>query len=181
VAEADDEARTTAAPASKSWTRFALLFGAIAVAGELAYVTVVVSSEPFGDYLRVLARCAGALLAGLAQDVRVDGSRLVGADFDVRVADGCDAFQICTLFAAAVIAFPVSVARRLRALGAGLLWLQGLNLARIVSLFWIAAHHTQVFMTFHLVIWPLTLIALTVSSWVAWALWETRDGPSRAD
>ncbi len=161
-----------------AWTRFAIVFAILAISAELAYHTVVLSSDGFQSYLRALASGSGVILGWLAQDVHVNGTRLETGPFAVRVADGCDAFQICALYAAAVIGFPISLGRRLRGLILGLLWLQGLNLVRIVTLFWIGTTFAGAFMTFHQVLWPTALVVATAVSWAVWALWETRDAPA---
>ena len=179
---ADGTASGTAAPEPASdgavWARFALVFAILAISAELAYHTVVLASDGFQSYLRALASGSGVILGWLAQDVHVNGTRLETGPFAVRVADGCDAFQICALYAAAVIGFPTSPGRRLRGLILGLLWLQGLNLLRIVTLFWIGTTFAGAFMTFHQVLWPTALVLLTAATWAVWALWESRDAPS---
>jgi exosortase/archaeosortase family protein len=105
--------------------------------------------------------------------------RISSAEFAVEVADGCDAIQLCALLAAAIIAFPAPLARRLRATFFGLLWLQSLNFARIISLFLIGTHSAGVFTSFHKVIWPTTLIVITVTTWIGWVLWGYRSDVGR--
>jgi len=160
-----------------AWTRFAVAFAVLAISAELAYYTLVLPSDGFQSYLRALASGSGAILGWLGAGVQVNGTRLESGPFAVRVADGCDAFQICALYAAAVIAFRTSLGRRLRGLVLGLLWLQGLNLVRIVTLFWIGTTFAGAFMTFHQSLWPTALVVATASTWAVWALWETRDAP----
>ena len=165
--------------AGDPWRRFAIIFGTLAIGSELFYYGVVLESSSLQLYLGVLASLSGAILNWIGHDVAVDGVRISSAQFAVEIADGCDAIQLCTLLTAAIIAFPLPLARRLRAACFGLLWLQGLNLARIVSLFMIGAHSAGVFMSFHKVIWPTTLILITVATWIGWVLWEYRSDAGR--
>jgi len=165
--------------AGDPWRRFAIIFGTLAVGSELFYYGLVLESSSLQVYLGVLASLSGAILSWIGHDVAVDGVRISSAQFAVEIADGCDAIQLCTLLTAAVIAFPVPLARRLRAVFFGLLWLQSLNLARIVSLFLIGTHSAGVFTSFHKVIWPTTLIIITVTTWIVWVLWGYRSDTVR--
>ena len=165
--------------AGDPWRRFAILFGILAIGSELFYYGVVLESSSLQGYLGVLASLSGAILSWIGHDVVVDGVRISSAQFAVEVADGCDAIQLCTLLTAAIIAFPVPLGRRLRAVFFGLLWLQGLNFVRIVSLFLIGTHSAGVFMSFHKVIWPTTLILITVTTWIGWVLWGYRSEAGR--
>jgi exosortase H (IPTLxxWG-CTERM-specific) len=165
--------------AGDPWRRFAIVFGILAVGSELFYYGVVLESSSLQVYLGVLASLSGALLGWVGCDVAVEGVRISSAQFAVEIADGCDAIQLCALLTAAVIAFPVPLARRLRVAFLGLLWLQSLNFARIVSLFLIGTHSPGVFTSFHKVIWPTSLILITVTTWVGWVLWGYRDDAGR--
>ena len=156
------------------WLRFALIFGVLAVASEVLYYTVALDSEGFNAYLGVLAEISGAFLSLFDGDVTVQGTQITGHSFAVSVAQGCDAIQVCSLLAAAVIAFPVGFRCKLRGLVLGILWLQLLNFLRIVTLFWIGAHFSSIFQTAHEVIWPGILIVLTIATWILWVRWETR-------
>ncbi len=156
------------------WLRFALIFGVLAVASEAFYYAVALSSGGFRVYLGVLAEISGAFLSLFDGDIAVRGTRISNRVFAVEIAQGCDAIQVCSLLAAAVIAFPVGLRRKLRGLALGILWLQLLNLLRIITLFWIGAHFSRVFQTAHEVVWPGILITITIAIWILWVRWETQ-------
>jgi heme/copper-type cytochrome/quinol oxidase subunit 2 len=40
-------------------------------------------------------------------------------------------------------------------------------------------HSAEVFTSFHKVIWPTTLILITVTTWVGWVLWGYRSDAGR--
>ena len=156
------------------WLRFALIFGVLAVASEVLYYAVALDSEGFRAYLGVLAEISGAFLSLFNSDITIQGTRISDHSFAVEVAQGCDAIQVCSLLASAVIAFPVASRRKLRGLVLGILWLQLLNLLRIVTLFWIGSYFPRVFQTAHEVVWPGILITLTIATWMLWVRWETQ-------
>jgi exosortase H (IPTLxxWG-CTERM-specific) len=156
------------------WLRFALTFGALAIASELLYYAVALESAGFKVYLAILARISGAILAFFGSEAVVTGTRITSNLFAVEVAQGCDAIQVCSLLAAAVIAFPVELKRKLRGVALGILLLQILNLMRIITLYLIGAHWVSVFRTAHEVVWPGILIAVTIVTWIVWVRWETQ-------
>lgn len=156
------------------WLRFALTFGGLAIASEALYYTVALESEGFEVYLAFLARIGGAVLAFFGSEAVVSGTRITSNLFAVEVSQGCDAIQVCSLLAAAVIAFPVEFKRRLRGLVIGVLLLQILNLLRIISLYLIGAYYVDFFRSAHEVVWPGVLITVTIVTWILWVRWETQ-------
>ncbi len=161
-------------PDRAGWSRFAVVFALLSVGLEVFYVAILLDSEGFGGYLAVLARFSGVLLNAVGQDVVVTATQIQGPQFVVEIADGCDAIQICSLLIAAMVAFPTTPLRRLRGIAGGVAWLQAANFVRITSLYWIGVSLPDAFATMHLVVWPTLLIALTIATWVIWALWEMR-------
>jgi exosortase H (IPTLxxWG-CTERM-specific) len=170
-----DTAGGTGEPRGREpWLRFALIFGVLAVASEVFYYVVALESHGFQDYLGALARISGSILSLFGGDVTVQETRISNSSFAIEVAQGCDAIQVCSLLAAAVIAFPVDSRRKLRGLVSGITALQVLNLMRIITLFWIGIHFPRVFKTAHEVVWPGILITSTIAIWILWVRWETQ-------
>ncbi len=166
-------------PDRSRWRRFAVVFALLSVALEVFYFAILLNSDAFVSYLGWLARTSGWVLDVLGQDVVVTATRIQGTRFAVEISEGCDAVQICSLLIAAMVAFPTPPLRRLWGVARGVVWLQGANFVRIASLYWIGVHLPSVFETMHQIVWPTVLIALTIATWVAWALRETRRGFGR--
>jgi exosortase/archaeosortase family protein len=99
----------------------------------------------------------------------VTGSQIGSAFFIVDIAPECDAVQLSALLAAAILAFPVSWSARILGTCLSLVWLQCVNFARIVSLYYIGGAFEDYFHIAHEQVWPLALIALTVATWLFWA------------
>ena len=81
---------------------------------------------------------------------------------------------MCSLLAAAVIAFPAELRSKIGGLALGILLLQFFNLLRIVTLFWIGEHFPSVFQRAHEVVWPGFLITITIVIWIIWVRWATQ-------
>jgi exosortase/archaeosortase family protein len=165
------DARQTRDP----WLRFALTFGALAVLSELVYYGVALESQVFHAYLAGLARICGFILSHLSDEVTVRGTYISGSLFSVEIARGCDAYRICALLSAAILAFPARFKLKVWGLALGLLWLNLLNFFRICSLFFIGGYFYAYFQTSHEVYFPIFLIVMTVAAWIVWVRQATRD------
>ena len=157
------------------WRRFALTFGALAIASELVYYGVALESALFQSYLATLARISGAILGLFADDVSVRGTYISSSLFSVEIARGCDAYRICSLLSAAMIAFPAPWSLKAWGLVLGLLWLNFLNFVRIIGLFFIGAYLPEHFKASHEIYFPLFLICMTVAAWIIWVRQATRE------
>jgi exosortase/archaeosortase family protein len=98
----------------------------------------------------------------------------------VDVHFGCDALEPIVYFAAAVIAFPAAWGRRFIALALGIPALFVLNIARIVSLYFVSTRHPDWFDAAHRDIWQPLFIAATLGLWFAWVMLLPRPRAPRA-
>lgn len=101
--------------------------------------------------------------------------------FGVSIEPGCNGIEACIVLFAAVLAFPSTWRHKLVGLVAGFVAVQGLNVVRVISLFYLGQWNTQVFNFAHEYLWQ-ALIMLDVL--VVWLLWvragarvERRDEP----
>ena len=150
------------------WIRFVVIFAALAVLSELVYYGVALESALFRDYLSALARVSAWILAPFVEGVRVEGTSITSRVFSVEIARGCDAWRMCALLTAAIVAFPASIGRKLWGIALGLVWLNGLNFVRIIGLFFIGGYAHAHFQRSHEIYFPIFLIAMTVAAWVLW-------------
>ena len=157
------------------WLRFALTFGALAVLSEVVYYGVALDSAAFRRYLEILAEISGAILAPLTDGIEVRGTLISGTLFTVEIARGCDAYRICALLAAAMLAFPAPWRAKAIGLLLGLIWLNALNFVRICGLYFIGGLYYSEFQRAHVIYFPIFLIAMTVAAWIVWVRWVTRD------
>ena len=88
--------------------------------------------------------------------------------FGVSIEPGCNGIEACIVLFAAVMAFPSSWRHKLIGLALGFLAVQGLNVVRVISLFYLGQWNTQVFNFAHEYLWQ-ALIMLDVL--IVWLLW----------
>ena len=85
-----------------------MVFAALAVLSELVYYGVALESALFRDYLVALARVSAWILSPFVEGVRVDGTSITSSAFSVEIARGCDAYRMCALLSAAILAYAFS-------------------------------------------------------------------------
>ncbi len=128
----------------------------------------------FQRYLALIAESSGAILTYLGQSVSVSGRSVFSARFSLEVILGCDGVEATAVFAAAVLASPVSLRSRLLFMFAGTGVLLCINVLRIVTLFLVGVYFPRAMDTMHWDAWPAVLIVLVLLCWLIWARWAVR-------
>ncbi len=157
--------------------KFALIFAG------LGSVLLGLYSFPYGEfgirewwverYLEAYARVAGALLRLSDPGVRVIGREVTGRT-SLTMVKNCDAMDVTLLLIAAILASPTGWRHRIAGIAACAGLLHIANLARIVSLYHVSVHAPRAFDVVHAEVWPLGLVVLTTSAFVAWHRWAVR-------
>ncbi|HUH95622.1 MAG TPA: exosortase H [Casimicrobiaceae bacterium] len=88
--------------------------------------------------------------------------------FAVSIEAGCNGVEATIVLVAAMLAFPASWQRKLAGLAAGIVAVQGLNVIRVISLFYLGQWSASAFEFAHQYVWQ-ALIMLDVL--VIWLLW----------
>jgi len=97
--------------------------------------------------------------------------------FGVSIEPGCNGIEACIVLFAAVLAFPSSWRHKMIGLALGFVAVQGLNVVRVISLFYLGQWNTAVFNFAHEYLWQ-ALIMLDVL--VVWLLWVRVGAKSQA-
>ena len=88
--------------------------------------------------------------------------------FAVSIEAGCNGVEATIVLVAAILAFPAPWRRKLAGLGIGIVAVQGLNIVRVISLFYLGQWNYSAFEWAHLYVWQ-ALIMLDVL--IVWLLW----------
>jgi exosortase H (IPTLxxWG-CTERM-specific) len=88
--------------------------------------------------------------------------------FGVSIEPGCNGVEAMIVLISAMLAFPAPWRHRLIGLGVGFVAIQGLNIVRVISLFYLGQWNTRVFEFAHEFLWQ-GLIMLDVL--VVWLIW----------
>jgi len=117
-----------------------------------------------------LAHASAGMVQMFDGQARADGIilRSLSNGFAVAIERGCNGVEATLVLLAAMLAFPAPWKNKLIGLGIGILAVQGLNVVRIISLFYLGQWNAQVFEWAHLYLWQ-ALIMLDVL--IVWLLW----------
>lgn len=88
--------------------------------------------------------------------------------FGVRIERGCNGIEALIILFAAIFAFPAPFKNKLIGFGIGFVAIQGLNLVRIVSLFYLGQWNQVAFEWFHLYLWQALIILDALVVWLIW-------------
>jgi exosortase H (IPTLxxWG-CTERM-specific) len=166
--------------AKKSPKRFLLTFAALLI---LFYA--VIALHPVNDHVVVpftaaVARGSARILNLMGERVAVGGTAITSNAFTVNIENGCNGLETALLLAAAVLAFPASWRQRLAGFFLGFALIEGVNLIRVVSLFWIGAHRPRWFGSAHTLVWQSLVVLAGVGIFVLWASIVTQKRPRPA-
>jgi exosortase H (IPTLxxWG-CTERM-specific) len=103
--------------------------------------------------------------------------------FAVSIEAGCNGIEATIVLLAAILAFPAAWQRKLVGLVAGVLAVQGLNVVRVISLFYLGQWDRQWFEWAHLYVWQALIMLDVLIVWLVWVRTlprADRDGPPQA-
>ncbi len=114
-------------------------------------------------FTAILAHLSAALILPFDSSAVAYGKVLQFKDtgFAISIEAGCNGVEAAIVLIAAIIAFPAGWRDRLLAIGLGFLAIQVMNIARIISLFYLGNWNMDAFSWIHLYLWP-ALIMLDV-------------------
>jgi exosortase H (IPTLxxWG-CTERM-specific) len=88
--------------------------------------------------------------------------------FGVRIERGCNGVEALIILFSAIFAFPAPLKNKLIGFTIGFFAIQGLNLVRIVSLFYLGQWNEVAFEWFHLYLWQALIILDALVVWLVW-------------
>jgi len=96
--------------------------------------------------------------------------------FAVSIEAGCNGIEATIVLIAAIFAFPAPWRDRLIGLAAGIVAVQGLNVVRVISLFYLGQWNMRVFEWAHLYVWQALIMLDVLVVWLIWVRMLPRDG-----
>ncbi len=132
-------------------------------------------------YMRANARASTVILNVFGEGATTQGTSVRSSRYSVDIRHGCDAIEPSALFIAAVLAFPAPLRSKLPGLLLGTIVLAVINLTRIVTLFYTGIYRPAWFEAMHVDVWQPVFIVLSLTLWVIWAWWATRDSGASSE
>lgn len=141
-------------------TRFVLLFGFILLGLFTLELLDPVQAAVIQPFTGWLADISAALIIPFDEHVRASG-RIIShtqTGFAVSIEAGCNGVEAAIVLIAGVLAFPATPKRKAVAITLGFLAIQVMNIARIISLFYLGQWNLDVFTWTHLYLWPVLIM-----------------------
>ena len=150
--------------------RFFLLFLLIQGVLFTAELTPPAQQYVVQPFTSGLAWVSAQLIELTGRDIIATGViiRDVSTQFAVEIAAGCNGVEAMILLIAAMLAFPSPWRYKLIGILVGLSAIQVLNLARIVSLFFLGMWNETAFEWAHLYIWQALIMLDALIVWLLW-------------
>jgi exosortase H (IPTLxxWG-CTERM-specific) len=162
--------------------RFLLLFFAILSALFVVEMLKPVQVAVIQPFTELLATLSTALILPFDSNVIAEGRVLRDAvsGFAVSIEAGCNGVEAAIVLVAGVLAFPARWQHKLVAIVLGFLFVQALNLVRIVSLFYLGQWHLPLFEWTHLYFWPVLIMLDVLVVFAIYLRWLGRQQPQPA-
>ncbi len=150
--------------------RFGLLFAAIIVALFAAELTPPAQRYFVAPWTSGVAQVATATMKAFDPAVVAYGPTVMSTKngFAVTILAGCNGVEAMIVLIAAMLAFPAPWKHRLVGIAVGIVAIQALNLARIVSLFYLGQWDREVFEWAHLYVWQVLVMIDALVVWLVW-------------
>ena len=86
----------------------------------------------------------------------------------MSIEAGCNGVEATIVLIAAMLAFPSPWKHKLAGLAAGIVAVQGLNVIRVISLFYLGQWNREVFEWAHLYVWQALIMLDVLIVWLVW-------------
>jgi len=118
----------------------------------------------------LLADASGRVISLFDPHVATAGKVLSSTlnGFAVSIEPGCNGVEAMIVLLAAIIAFPAPLAYKLKGLLWGFVAVQGMNLLRIISLFYLGQWSRELFDWAHLYIWQALIMLDALVVFLVW-------------
>ena len=128
----------------------------------------------------VLASISTALILPFDDNVIAQGRVLrdAASGFAVSIESGCNGVEAAIVLIAGVAAFPATLKQKGMAIVAGFLFVQALNIVRIISLFYLGQWNYSVFEWFHLYLWPVLIMLDVLVVFAIYLNWLGKSAPA---
>ena len=158
--------------------RFFVTFIALQVVLFGAELTPWAQEYFVGPWTNALASISAWLVTVIDPNVAAIGKviRSSANGFAVSIEAGCNGIEATIVLVAAIFAFPAPWRDKLVGLAAGIVAVQGLNVVRVISLFYLGQWNMQVFEWAHLYVWQALIMLDVLVVWLVWVRLLPRDG-----
>ncbi len=163
--------------------RFVITFAVVLVVLFSLELLNPVQEHLIVPFTTMLAKISAFLIAPFDDGVIAYGKVLQFKDtgFAVSIEAGCNGVEATIVLIAAVVAYPASWKARVFAIVLGFLAIQVLNIARIISLFYLGDWDIDIFSWVHLYLWPSLIMLDVLVVFIVYLRYLSREQSGGAD
>ena len=160
-------------------TRFVIIFLLVLVSLFTIEMQIPVQQNMIEPFTGLLAAISAGLILPFDHSVQAYGKILQFGDsgFAVSIEAGCNGVEATIVLIAAVLAFPALWRDRLIAIVLGFLAVQLMNIARIISLFYLGNWNLEIFSWVHLYLWPALIMLDVLIVFIVYLRYLARKSP----
>jgi exosortase/archaeosortase family protein len=160
------------------FTRPRLRF-ALVLLSFIVLVWLVFRDEVMGPVLVPLKTLTAQVTVALIHLAGMDAIREASSvyhpgGFAYEISRGCTGFVGAALLAVAIAAYPSGRRNRLVGVALCVPLFIGINITRLVHLFYIGVYQPKIFHLFHEVLWEGGMMLAVFGMWLLWVLWADR-------
>lgn len=150
--------------------RFFLVFVAILGALFVFELVPVGQSLVVTPWTSTLATLSYELIAPFDPNVIAHGKVIRNpiSGQGISIEAGCNGIEACIVLIAAMLAFPSPWRHKLLGLVLGILAVQGVNVLRVISLFYLQQWRADIFEFAHLYLWQALIMLDVLVVWLIW-------------
>lgn len=156
-----------------------LVLQTILFALEMLTITQTYVILPWTSFLAWLS---AGLLSLLDPHVAASGKVIASTlkPFAISIEPGCNGVEAMIILIAAITVFPATWGERLKGLAWGLIAIQGLNLVRIISLFYLGQWNETWFEWAHLYLWQALIMLDALVVFLIWVRYVSKNAQLKA-
>lgn len=156
--------------------KFAILFPVYLVVLFVLELLAPVDTHVIAPWTGFLADVCAWLMHAFDSGVVVHGNVVASADtgFAIAIERGCNGVEAVIILVAAMLAYPARWSERLIGVVVGFFCVQGVNLVRIISLYYLGNWNRQWFDWFHLYVWQALIVLDALVVFLIWLSWIRR-------
>ncbi len=164
-------------------SRFLILFLLLVSALFSVQIIQSVQDAVILPFTAVVADVSVAIVGAFDADVAASGKviRSLSNNFAVSIEPGCNGVEALIVLFSAIFAFPAPIKHKLMGFAVGFFAIQGLNLVRIISLFYLGQWNLNAFNFFHLYLWQALIILDALVVWLIWLRYLPASQASQPD
>ena len=116
----------------------------------------------------IYAKASSLILNLFGEGTSSSGVQISSNEFSISVKKGCDGIAATIFYISCILWTPGPKKSKINGILFGIIILSGLNLIRVVSLFWIGAYVPSIFDFMHVEFWQVAYIGIAVFLYVYW-------------